>query len=220
MTREEKDLISRGNSSLAELPHDNDPGSSGTAAKVISDLRNEDYNAMCNSHPPLSRLSGGVRSKLSTLEIPRRDNVSDIFGRQQSYPLSVCFLAPDSLSAGYETAEDETAEESYIDESEFTVSKSNLFVEDQGEGDKDPIPRDKIIKRIDLHKSMISYQLAHQLSTKWTTGAGPRIGCMRDYPSELQFRILEHQNLSPRTRSLSPFPSPRVPSISRFAQKP
>ncbi|XP_028790179.1 IQ domain-containing protein IQM6-like [Neltuma alba] len=218
MAQEEKDLISRGNSSLAELPQDGgDPGSSGTSAKMTSDLRNEDSNNKSNSYPRSSRLSGGLRSKLSALEIPRRDNVSDIFGRQ-SYPLSVYFLAPDSLSDGYETAEDETAGESYIDESEFMVSKSNLFVEHQGKGDHDTIPREKIMKRIDSHKSMKSYQLAHQLSTKWTTGAGPRIGCMRDYPSELQFRILEHQNLSPRTRSISP--SPRVLSSSRFSQKP
>ncbi|KAI9090569.1 hypothetical protein K1719_028422 [Acacia pycnantha] len=207
MTRKEKDLISR-NFSLAELPHDGGPGSSDTSAKMISDLRNEDSNAKSNSHLPSSRLSRGLRSKLSTLEIPRRDNVSDIFGRQ-SYPLSVYFRAPDSLSDGYETAEDEPAEESYIDESEFMVSKSNLFVEDQGEGHDDPIPREKIMKRIDSHKSMKSYQLAHQLSTKWTTGAGPRIGCMRDYPSELQFRILEHQNLSP-----SPSPRPLQSLVS------
>ncbi|KAK4281772.1 hypothetical protein QN277_013227 [Acacia crassicarpa] len=209
MTREEKDLISR-NSSLAELPHDSGPGSSGTSAKMISDLRNEDSNAQSNSHLPSSRLSRGLRSKLSTLEIPRRDNVSDIFGRQ-SYPLSVHFWAPDSISDGYETAEDVPAEESYMDESEFMVSKSNLFVEDQGEGHDDPILREKIMKRIDSHKSMKSYQLAHQLSAKWTTGAGPRIGCMRDYPLELEFRILEHQNLSPS-------PSPRIPSISRVTK--
>lgn len=32
----------------------------------------------------------------------------------------------------------------------------------------------------------------------WTTGAGPRISCVRDYPTQLQFHALEQVNLSPR----------------------
>lgn len=218
----EKDLTSRINSSHAEVHHDGNSGTSDTSAEMISDLRNEDSTAKSNSHLQSSKLSRRLRSKLSTLEIPRRDNTSDILRRHShSHSLSVYFLAPDSFSDGYETAEeDETAEGSYIDESEFMVSKSNLFVEYQGEGQNDPIPREKIMKRIDSHKSMKSYQLANQLSTKWTTGVGPRIGCMRDYPSELQFRILEHQNLSPRSRSLSQSPFSKTSTVSRFAQKP
>ncbi|CAL5360351.1 unnamed protein product [Camellia sinensis] len=51
------------------------------------------------------------------------------------------------------------------------------------------------------------------LSCKWSTGAGPRIGCVRDYPTELQFRALEQVNLSPRVASpfgnYGPIPSPR-----------
>ncbi|XP_002514129.2 IQ domain-containing protein IQM1 [Ricinus communis] len=52
------------------------------------------------------------------------------------------------------------------------------------------------------------------LTCNWTTGAGPRIGCVRDYPTELQSRALEQVNLSPRVPpgSLSnygPIPSPR-----------
>ncbi|KAL4194551.1 hypothetical protein AMTRI_Chr05g59910 [Amborella trichopoda] len=57
--------------------------------------------------------------------------------------------------------------------------------------------------------------LGNRLSSKWTTGAGPRIGCVRDYPIELQFRALEKVNLSPRTipspfgQHQGPIPSPR-----------
>lgn len=53
------------------------------------------------------------------------------------------------------------------------------------------------------------------MSRKWTTGAGPRITCVREYPSELQFKALEHVNLSPKvdmtspTESKGPIPSPR-----------
>ncbi|XP_047337844.1 IQ domain-containing protein IQM4-like [Impatiens glandulifera] len=58
------------------------------------------------------------------------------------------------------------------------------------------------------------FGLAKRLSCKWSTGAGPRIGCVRDYPTELQFRALEHVNLSPRVSpgsfaNFGPIPSPR-----------
>lgn len=41
-------------------------------------------------------------------------------------------------------------------------------------------------------------QLGKQLSCKWTSGVGPRIGCVRGYPCEVQFRALEQVNLSPK----------------------
>ncbi|KAG6534523.1 hypothetical protein ZIOFF_008426 [Zingiber officinale] len=49
---------------------------------------------------------------------------------------------------------------------------------------------------------------------KWMTGASPRIQCVRNYPTDLQVKALEHVNLSPRTISLpignnGPIPSPR-----------
>ncbi|XP_062024945.1 IQ domain-containing protein IQM1-like [Rosa rugosa] len=53
------------------------------------------------------------------------------------------------------------------------------------------------------------------LPCKWTTGAGPRIGCVRDYPTRLQFQALEQVNLSPRIKpertasNNTPVPSPR-----------
>ncbi|GAV81406.1 LOW QUALITY PROTEIN: hypothetical protein CFOL_v3_24861, partial [Cephalotus follicularis] len=58
------------------------------------------------------------------------------------------------------------------------------------------------------------YNLANRLACKWSTGAGPRIGCVRDYPTELQSRALEHVNLSPRVApgpfyNYGPIPSPR-----------
>ncbi|MED6106217.1 IQ domain-containing protein iqm6 [Stylosanthes scabra] len=87
----------------------------------------------------------------------------------------------------------ETAEESFIDEEE----------EDETE-DGQHIPKENIMKRIDSHKGMKSYQLGNHLSRKWTTGAGPRIGCLRDYPAEVQFRILEHQHLSPKRGRTTP----------------
>ncbi|GFZ08516.1 calmodulin-binding family protein [Actinidia rufa] len=58
------------------------------------------------------------------------------------------------------------------------------------------------------------FDLAKRLSCKWTSGVGPRIGCVRDYPTDLQSLALEKVNLSPRVtpgrfRSGLPIPSPR-----------
>ncbi|XP_042062388.1 IQ domain-containing protein IQM4-like [Salvia splendens] len=56
--------------------------------------------------------------------------------------------------------------------------------------------------------------LAKRLSRKWSTGAGPRIGCVREYPTELQSQAMEHVRLSPRVpfgliTNYGPIPSPR-----------
>ncbi|GAB4853771.1 hypothetical protein Ancab_017964 [Ancistrocladus abbreviatus] len=62
------------------------------------------------------------------------------------------------------------------------------------------------------------------LPCKWTSPTGPRIGCVRDYPPDLQYRALEQVNLSPRVGHYpnhgpipSPRPSPRVRLSPRFA---
>lgn len=60
------------------------------------------------------------------------------------------------------------------------------------------VPQEKILHRINSKMSLHWYQLGNQLSFRWTTGAGPRIGCVRDYPPELQFRSMEQVSLSPR----------------------
>ncbi|XP_021805056.1 IQ domain-containing protein IQM1 [Prunus avium] len=58
------------------------------------------------------------------------------------------------------------------------------------------------------------FDLGKRLSCKWTSGTGPRIGCVRDYPAELQSRALEQVNLSPGVTPgtlghYGPIPSPR-----------
>ncbi|KAL9266485.1 IQ domain-containing protein, partial [Drosera capensis] len=58
------------------------------------------------------------------------------------------------------------------------------------------------------------FDVTKRLSCKWTTGTGPRIGCVRDYPVDLQSRALEQVNLSPRVSfgpypNIGPIPSPR-----------
>ncbi|KAI3838703.1 hypothetical protein MKX03_035542, partial [Papaver bracteatum] len=81
------------------------------------------------------------------------------------------------------------------------------------------VPEKKILERINSKKATSSYQLGHQLSLKWSTGAGPRIGCVADYPAELRRQAFEFVNLSPRTtpaasRQLAGFfPSSACPNM-------
>ncbi|KAJ6945021.1 hypothetical protein NC651_000143 [Populus alba x Populus x berolinensis] len=78
----------------------------------------------------------------------------------------------------------------------------NMFDEELEGNDTEKIPDEAIMERINSKKRITSYQLGSQVSCKWTTGAGPRISCVRDFPSELQFRALEQVNLSPRSTCL------------------
>ncbi|CAN6299462.1 unnamed protein product [Urochloa humidicola] len=96
--------------------------------------------------------------------------------------------------------------------------KRNLFaedwLEDHGLDDLAEVPEELILSRINSKRAMRSYQLGKQLSFQWSTGAGPRIGCVRDYPSELQFRALEEVSLSPRGGRPARFPSPRPGALT------
>uniref|UniRef100_A0A7N0SYZ3 IQ domain-containing protein IQM3-like n=1 Tax=Kalanchoe fedtschenkoi TaxID=63787 RepID=A0A7N0SYZ3_KALFE len=70
------------------------------------------------------------------------------------------------------------------------------------------VPQNSILKRMNSKNEAKSYQLGHQLSMTWTSGLGPRIGCVADYPAELRFPALEFTNLSPRG-------DPRTPTASQ-----
>ncbi|KAK7859243.1 iq domain-containing protein iqm1 [Quercus suber] len=58
------------------------------------------------------------------------------------------------------------------------------------------------------------FDMGKPMACKWTSPHGPRIGCVRHYPIELQSQALEKVNLSPKltpgnSRSRLPIPSPR-----------
>ncbi|KAI5015258.1 hypothetical protein ZWY2020_056648 [Hordeum vulgare] len=76
-------------------------------------------------------------------------------------------------------------------------TSSHMSENDLQRGEQAPVPREKILERINSKKDMKSYQLGKQLSFKWSTGAGPRIGCVLT-TFELQGHALEQMNLSPR----------------------
>ncbi|CAH8316277.1 unnamed protein product [Eruca vesicaria subsp. sativa] len=110
------------------------------------------------------------------------------------------------VSEDYDSGDDEEEEEEIFDlEQEPIPSEQSSPREEQEtkESEVVKIPEESILKRINSKKESRSFQLGKQLSCRWTTGAGPRIGCVRDYPSELQFQALEQVNLSPRSASVS-----------------
>jgi len=72
------------------------------------------------------------------------------------------------------------------------------------------VPQKAILERMKSKSESKSYQLGHRLSLKWSTGAGPRIGCVKDYPMELRMQALEMVDLSPRAST--PSASRRLPS--------
>lgn len=85
---------------------------------------------------------------------------------------------------------------------------------DESATESSEVARANVHKDVD-HVEEPAFHLVKPLSCKWSTGVGPRIGCVRDYPTELQFRALEKVNLSPRvvttapTGNFGPIPSPR-----------
>ncbi|KAF3608153.1 hypothetical protein DY000_02050725 [Brassica cretica] len=109
------------------------------------------------------------------------------------------------VSEDYDSGDDEAEEEIFDLEQEPMPSEqsSPRGGEETRESEVVKIPEESILKRINSKKESRSFQLGKQLSCKWTTGAGPRIGCVRDYPSELQFQALEQVNLSPTSASVS-----------------
>ena len=72
------------------------------------------------------------------------------------------------------------------------------------------VSQEAILERVNSKSKSKSYQLGHRLSLKWSTGNGPRIGCVKDYPMELRMQALEMVQLSPRAST--PPASWRVPS--------
>ncbi|KAE8704616.1 hypothetical protein F3Y22_tig00110450pilonHSYRG01021 [Hibiscus syriacus] len=130
-----------------------------------------DSDATPTAIESMSRWSRGFLSKIRGLETPARD---------------------DGKTDGSETTDgDSEISEECLSEEEFLCTKTNLFGEDDAqEEDEKSIPKEKIMRRLDSHKEAKSYQVADHLSSKWSSGAGPRISCMRDYTSELQYRVL------------------------------
>ncbi|KAK9072548.1 hypothetical protein SSX86_008982 [Deinandra increscens subsp. villosa] len=129
--------------------------------------------------PKKSRLSRSSSRKLSTLRIPNKDDIFMSLNtkNQADEPYDSIGSHKINTPSAHDMSDDEEVEP-VLDET---------------------VPKKSILQRINSHKGTKSFQLGRQLSCKWSTGAGPRIGCLRDYPTELQSQALEQANLSPRS---------------------
>lgn len=124
------------------------------------------------------------------------------------FPLQKCAVDDDTPS--FKVTSDESNAETMETESSFVASAADA---------EEPI-KDSTADQEDDTKAAAAtaeapvFDLAKRLSCKWTSGVGPRIGCVRDYPADLQSQALEKVNLSPtntpsHSRNRLPIPSPR-----------
>ncbi|KAJ9183139.1 hypothetical protein P3X46_007043 [Hevea brasiliensis] len=218
---EEEGLLDK----LRSIRHIRSHSSEEDLIQTVNDLEIEEINAE-NLMPESSDLMQDETSlaleeqkpgllhnfsrKLTNLEIPKRDELFDYLesGNPTAGPSSKNVSADPLVKDGYESADERFR---------FTTEQGDKFPKKKFDEDEhnevEEIPKEAILQRINSKKGTKSFQLGGQLSCKWTTGAGPRIGCVRDYPSGLQFRALEQVNLSP-TRRIA-----HSKSISAFNQK-
>nr|XP_043608354.1 IQ domain-containing protein IQM2-like [Erigeron canadensis] len=160
---------------------------------LIRDIVMKQITCLPLESPKKSRLSRSSSRKLTTLIIPCKDDIFMV--HSQADETGFENFASEAILDGYEAAEDsfdshQTHAQSEHDMSDDEEDEPNL---------EDTVPKKSILQRIDSHKGTKSFQLGRQLSCKWSTGVGPRIGCLRDYPTELQSHALEQANLSPRS---------------------
>ncbi|XP_073153631.1 IQ domain-containing protein IQM2-like [Henckelia pumila] len=134
--------------------------------------------------------SGALIRKPTSLLIPSKHDVIETFERKTET------TQPNNGHSQLESPIDgnEDSEERFNSNLEKADTSKDQHLTKEG-----GVPEQIILQRINSHRETKSYQLGKQLSCKWSTGAGPRIGCLRDYPSELQSHALEHVNLSPRS---------------------
>ncbi|KAI8008298.1 IQ domain-containing protein IQM3 [Camellia lanceoleosa] len=109
-------------------------------------------------------------------------------------------VEPLQLQASSETEQKETPESAKTAQPERRGSYKRTL-SGNIQSPKTRVPKREILQRIESKKEASSYQLGHQLSLKWSTGAGPRIGCVADYPEKLRTQALEFVNLSPKESS-------------------
>ncbi|XP_021747025.1 IQ domain-containing protein IQM1-like [Chenopodium quinoa] len=130
--------------------------------------------------------------------LPTEENFNELmsFFRDNNVDLTNVKKYAYNEEGSFKVPEDESSPEKTADVTEATKEEA--------------IPADGKAKAKDDRESE-PFSFARRLSCKWVTGNGPRIGCVRDYPLDLQSQALEQVNLSPRvtTRSYGPIPSPR-----------
>ncbi|KAJ4958868.1 hypothetical protein NE237_025979 [Protea cynaroides] len=145
---------------------------------------------------------------------PTEENFQEFISFLQEHHVDLAnvkrFTIDDDSPSFIFARDEETKPESTADDVSGSTTEDTSIVDDQEEEETDG--RDARSSVVEVGVGM--FDLSKRLSCKWSTGTGPRIGCVRDYPVELQSRALEQVNLSPRVTpgpfwSSGPIPSPR-----------
>ncbi|CAL1373114.1 unnamed protein product [Linum trigynum] len=162
---------------------------------------------------------------LENVQINKANEDSDIYDDTKFDPSSLTIDIPKNPEfpiPEIPTTEDcssTTTEEQQLSELKLTETRSEYKRTLSGglQSPRADVPKTAILERINSKKAAKSYQLGHQVSLKWSTGAGPRIGCIADYPVQVRSQALEFVHLSPRSlptpsryRIGGGFPSPRT----------
>lgn len=160
-------------------------------------IQSTEENTATPLQMPLSRAaSRGLGQELTALEIPCKDSLLEkLMMENRRAESSSDDFTPESPT----DVVDETTKEFYTPQLNFHTTNNSKAAEVY-EVKVETVPEESISQRINLHKETKSFQLGKQLSCNWSTGAGPRIGCLRDYPTRLQCHALEEVKLSPRSK--------------------
>ncbi|KAK3443492.1 hypothetical protein EUGRSUZ_B03610 [Eucalyptus grandis] len=194
-SRKSSGLYLRSNPSEEDLTQKTDASEIdvSTLTEIETDPLNKEGGDSSGLELPKPRHLQSFVRKLTSLEVP---NQRQLFEDLESENLD-----------GHETTEEPS-----VSEPNYIVPKPNWF-DEHGENEVETTPEELVVQRINSHKESKSSQQVMQFPYKWTTGAGPRIGCVRDYPLEVQARALEHVNLSPRSAGFSrSYSSPQTAS--------
>ncbi|XP_010908684.1 IQ domain-containing protein IQM1 [Elaeis guineensis] len=145
--------------------------------------------------------------------LPTEENFKEFISFLQDHNVDLsnvkrCSVDDDEYSSSMTREHQPTAEVSKLAE----VVESAIKVHKVEEPAKETAKPDHVIDS-SMDKAA-AFELGRRLSCKWTSPTGARIGCVRDYPAELQHKALEQVNLSPRVvitphGSKVPIPSPR-----------
>lgn len=151
--------------------------------------------------------------------LPTEDNFKEFISFLEEHHVDLTkvkrFAVDDDRYSNKDNDQEETKEETSLENLSISATSTDenaLNVDGGNQEDDDGMATTKTGGNIQEPK----FDPANRLSCKWASGVGPRIGCVRDYPMELQFKALEKVNLSPNNvtqggppRSTFPIPSPR-----------
>ncbi|EXB66846.1 hypothetical protein L484_019483 [Morus notabilis] len=163
--------------------------------------------------------------------LPTEDNFKEFISFLQEHQVDLTNVKRYSIENEGTSFKVTNEEESKAEDELNTISTTTVALDINAVNGKEsntiPTERQENIANSNVAKPEAPvFDLAKRLSCKWTSGVGPRIGCVRDYPLELQSRALEQVNLSPRLTPgnigpclpiPSPRPSPKIRVSPRLA---